>query len=94
MKSRINQLIKFISVILVTSALSLDCYYFYWQSQGKYLPENLNSLFWLGNIILTAHSVEAVIATIKARSGDRNPLVYGLYTFFVGFVGLKELSNE
>ena len=91
---RLNQLIKFISIILVTGALSLDCYDFYGHAQGQYLPEKLNSCFWLGNIILIAHSIEAVIATIKANSSDRNPLSYGIYTFFVGFVGLQELSNE
>ncbi|MEM7758936.1 MAG: hypothetical protein AAF298_12540 [Cyanobacteria bacterium P01_A01_bin.40] len=94
MKSKLNQSIKIISTIIITGSLGLECWNFYLYSQGKSLPDNLNSLFWVGSIILIAHLIEALIAATKASSYQRNPLSYGLYTFFVGFVGLQELLND
>ncbi|MEL6437932.1 MAG: hypothetical protein AAFQ80_01570 [Cyanobacteria bacterium J06621_8] len=94
MKSQINQFIKILSTILITGALSLDCWNIYLQQHGQSLPPGLSSIFWLGNISLSAHVVEGIIAAIKAPACDRNPLRYGIYTFFVGYVGLQELFND
>ena len=60
----------------------------------KYLPSNLQPVFWLGSVALIAHAIEGVIAATKVNGSDRNPLTYGIYTFFVGFVGLQELSDD
>ncbi|MEM8677556.1 MAG: DUF4499 domain-containing protein [Cyanobacteria bacterium P01_G01_bin.67] len=94
MQSKLNQLIKIISTIVITGSLGLECWNFYLYFQGESLPDNLNSLFWVGSIILIVHLIEALIAAIKASSYQKNPLSYGLYTFFVGFVSLQELLND
>lgn len=94
MKSKINQLIKIISTIVVIGALSLGYWNFYLYLQGESLPHNLSFLYRVGMVILVAHSIEALIVAIKASSNQYNPLNYAVYTFFVGFVGLQELLDS
>lgn len=86
--------IKIVSTLAMTGALALTAANLYLHSQGRSLPSNLNSLFCLGSVALAAHAVEGFIAAFKARSHDKNPLNYGIYTFFVGFVGLQELKDN
>ena len=94
MKSQINKSIKIISTFVITGALALELWNLYLHLHSKSLPDNLNSLFWLGSVILISHVVEGLIASSKASSQDKNPLTYGIYTFFVGFVGLQELADN
>lgn len=86
--------IKIISTLAMTGALSLEAANLYLHLQGQSLPANLNPLFWLGSVALIAHAFEGIIAATKARSHAKNPLSYGIYTFFVGFIGLQELDNN
>lgn len=94
MKTTAANTIKTISTIAITSALGLQGWNLYLHLQDKSLPSNLNSLFWLGSIALIAHGIEGAIAAFQASSRKINPLIYGIYTFFVGYIGLKELSNN
>jgi hypothetical protein len=94
MNSQLAKSIKIISTIAMTCALGLESWNLYLHLQSKSLPPKLNSLFWLGSVALIAHGVEGLIAASKASSQDKNPLLYGIYTFFVGFVGLQELSKD
>ena len=94
MKSQIRKLIKIIATMVIVAALGLVGWNLYLHFQSKSLSTNLISLFWLGNIVLVAHTIEAVIAAIKAVSQAKNPWKYGIYTFFVGFIGLQELSEH
>lgn len=87
-------LIKVTSIIVVTVAIALDLVDFYLSSQQATLASNLNFWLWVGNIILFAHAIEVAIAVPKARFQGKNPIFYGIYTFFVGFVGLKELFQQ
>jgi len=93
MNPLIRKSIKIISTVAITGAIALEGWNLYLYLQGKSLPSNLSSLFWLGTIALIAHGIEGIIAASKARSQAKNPLSYGVYTFFVGFVGLQELSD-
>ena len=79
---------------MITVALGLEFWNLYLHLHSKSLPDNLNSLFWLGSIILISHVVEGFIAASKASSQDKSPFTYGIYTFFVGFVGLQELADN
>lgn len=88
------KLIKIASILGMTGALGLLGWNLSLHSQGKSLPPNLTFLFWLAIIALFAHGIEGLIAATKARSQDKNPLRYGIYTFFVGFIGLQELANR
>jgi hypothetical protein len=94
MISTIINLIKIASILFITIALGLSGWNLVLHLQGQSLPTNLTSLFWLGSVALVAHGVEGVIAGFKARSHNKNPFLYGIYTFFVGFVGLQELTKD
>ncbi|MEO0014281.1 MAG: hypothetical protein RLZZ535_2670 [Cyanobacteriota bacterium] len=94
MNPTVIKLIKIASILAMTSALGLSGWNLALHLQGQSLPPNLISLFWLGSIALVAHGVEGIIAGLKARSHNKNPLLYGIYTFFVGFVGLQELAKD
>jgi hypothetical protein len=94
MNPTITNLIKIASTLVITSALGLLGWNLWLHSQGESLPPNLTSLFWLGSFVLVAHGVEGAIAASTAPSHQQNPLFYGVYTFFVGFVGLQELAKE
>lgn len=91
MKLKIRKLIKIISTIAIAIALGLEAWNLSLQMISESLPANLNSLFWLGTIMLIAHGIEGLIGAIKANLLDRNSLKYGIYIFFVGFIGLQEL---
>ena len=94
MNLQIKKSSKIISIFVIVGALGLEFWNLYLHLHSKSLPDNLNSLFWLGSVILISHVVEGLIAASKASSQDKDPLAYGIYTFFVGFVGLQELANS
>ena len=91
MNPRISQLIKTISIILITAALGLEIWNIYLQLNNEVLPNKLNPIFWLATVALIAHGVQGFIAAFNASSRDKNPFTCGIYTFFVGYVGLQEL---
>lgn len=93
MNPRIAKFIKITSTIAMTIALGLEGWNLYLHLQEKTLSPNLNLLFWIAGIALIAHGVEGAIAALKASSQNKNPVRYGIYTFFVGFVGLQELND-
>ena len=86
-----SRLIKTISIISITAALGLEIWNIYLHFNHEILPKKLNPIFWLGTVALIAHGVEGFIAAFNASSRDRNPFNYGIYTFFVGYIGLQEL---
>ncbi len=92
MKLSVSQLFKIVSIILITAALGLELWNSYLYFHQAALPTNLQPLFLLANIVLFVHAIEGIIAAINVR--NRNRLFYGVYTFFVGYIGLKELSER
>lgn len=94
MNPTIAKSIKIVSILAITGALGLEAANLYLLLQGKSLPSNLSAVFWLANIALIVHSMQGFVAASKARSHDENPLTCGIYTFFVGFIGLKELEQK
>jgi len=82
--------LKFISTILILSAIVLEL----WNIQAVLTNRNLPPIFWIERFALTAHLVEAVIAGYYASAKNEIPLKYGIYTFFVGTVGLLELFEK
>lgn len=93
-KPQISNTIKIFSTVAITGALGLLGGDLYLQLQGRTLPDSLNAFFWLGNLALTAHAIQAAISAFKAISRDRNPWSDGIYTFFVGTIGLRELLDD
>jgi len=48
-------------------------------------------LVWIGRFALVAHFLEGMVAFIYAPSRNQSAIASGIYTFFVGTVGLVEL---
>lgn len=83
--------IKVLSPILICAAIGVEIWTLYALQTGSPLPPLPIGLFWFGRFALTAHAVEGVVASLFAKSYEKSPIPYGLYTFFVGTVGLLEL---
>ena len=94
MKPQISNLIKTVSIIAITGALILEGGNLYLQLQDKSLPNSLNPVLWVATIALIVHGIQGAIAAFQASSQGKNPFTYGIYTFFVGTIALKELSNN
>jgi hypothetical protein len=93
MKQKLFSLIKITSTVLITCALGLEIWQIYLQLTNASLPSQLYPISWLANIALIAHFIEGAIASWKASSSHLNFITYGIYTFFVGFIGLLELQE-
>jgi len=94
MMQKLFYLIKILSTILITCALGLEIWYASLLLTNNALPNGLYPVLWLGSFALVAHVIEGAIAAFRSKSHDKNPLTYGIYTFFVGFVGLWELQDK
>lgn len=94
MNPKTSNIIKITSVTLITTALGLEILNVYLRFHNQMLPEKLSPILWIGTLALIAHGIEGLIAAVNASSRNKNPLIYGVYTFFVGFVGLKELFDQ
>ncbi len=93
MKHKLFSLIKITSTILIICALGLEIWQIYLQLTGAYFPNKLYPVLWLASIALIGHLVEGAIAAWPANACHKNFITYGIYTFFVGFVGLLELQE-
>ncbi len=91
MRQKLFDLIKIASTTLITCALGLEIWYVSLKLTDSSPPNKLHPVLWLGSLALVAHFIEGVIAAFKAKTQDKLPINYGIYTFFVGFVGLWEL---
>lgn len=87
-------LIKIISIILITSALGLESWNTYTLLNHRTIPSYLNPILWFERFAMTIHFIEGIIAAYKAPSRNKIPINYGIYTFFVGTVGLLELFDK
>lgn len=90
-KKLFAKIIKVISTILITSAISLELWNLYAVLTHNQIPSSLNPIVWLERFAITAHLVEAAIAGWYAPTKNQIPIKYATYTFFVGTVGLLEL---
>jgi hypothetical protein len=91
MKSLLFRLIKRISMVLITSAIGLELWLLYAALTHSPIPSLPYPILWFAQFALTAHFLEGIVAAIYAPSHQKAPLSYGIYTFFVGTVGLLEL---
>ena len=91
MPKRLLTTIKIISTILITGALGLELWNLY-AVQSQMTPFELPfPLLWIGRFALVAHFLEGMIAFIYAPFRNQSAIASGIYTFFVGTVGLVEL---
>ena len=93
MKPKLFNSIKWISTILISGAIGLEIWNLYVGFAGSKIPNLLNPVFWLGRIAISIHFIEGLVASVYAPSKQKQPIQYGIYTFFVGTVGLVELFD-
>lgn len=90
-KKTLSAWIKVISTVLITGAIALESWNLYASFTHLPVPSSLNIVFAIERFAVVAHLIEGIIAAIFASSRQQQPLRYGIYTFFVGTVGLLEL---
>jgi hypothetical protein len=91
MPKRLLTTIKIISTILITGALGLELGNLY-ALRSQLTPLDFPfPLLWIGRFALVAHFLEGIVAFIYAPSRKQSAIASGIYTFFVGTVGLVEL---
>jgi ABC-type polysaccharide transport system permease subunit len=93
MKQKFINSIKIISSILITGALGLDIWCLSSLFCDRTFPNILYPVVWIANIALVIHLIAGIIAAIIANTLQKSFFTYGIYTFFVGFVGLWELHQ-
>ncbi|MFB2920886.1 hypothetical protein [Aerosakkonema funiforme] len=91
---KISDAIKVISTVLIIGAIALEIWHIYAILTNIEIPTSLNPIFLLERFAVVAHLIEGVIAAFYAPSKNKMPLEYGIYTFFVGTVGLLELFDK
>ncbi|MFM7574037.1 MAG: hypothetical protein ACKO4S_13020 [Snowella sp.] len=91
MPKRLMTIIKIISTTLIIGVLGLELGNLY-ALRSQMTPLDLPfPLLWIGRFALVAHFLEGIIAFIYAPSRNQPAIASGIYTFFVGTVGLVEL---
>lgn len=93
-KEKLFILVKILSIILIASAICLELWNLSALITNTSIPSSLNIVFWIERFAIASHFLEAVIAIIYANSRNKMPLQYGIYTFFVGTIGLLELFSQ
>jgi hypothetical protein len=91
LKSTLTRLIKVLSIGLISSALGLELWNLYTGELQALTSGGGRWLIYLERFALISHSIEGVVAAFCAPSRGQFPVSYGIYTFFVGTVGLIEL---
>ena len=94
MKLFIIKSVKFIAPILMLGAIALDAKFTYLFLHNQEIPKLLIALFIIATLAILTHVIEAVIAGFLARDKEKNPLLYGIYTFFIGTIALYELLES
>jgi hypothetical protein len=89
----LNRTIKALSTGLIVAALGLELGTLIAYCIGIELFTGLAVICWVGRIALVIHVMEGAIAAVNATLRQRSALRYGIYTFFVGTVGLLELRQ-
>jgi hypothetical protein len=93
-KQNIISIIKVVSTVLISSAIALEAWNIYAVIASINIPSILIPIFWVERFIVTCHFLEGVIAAFYAATKKKMPIKYGIYTFFVGTVGLLELFSK
>lgn len=83
--------IKWGSTILITGAIGLELWHLGAVLAQSQIPSFLQPIFWVERVAVGIHLIEAVIAALYAKRKHKAAIPTGIYTFFVGSVGLVEL---
>jgi undecaprenyl pyrophosphate phosphatase UppP len=91
MNSQFSTAIKIISTLLISCAIGLEIWNIIADRQ---LPQLPSLLFIISRLAIAVHAAEGIIAAIYTFSNRKQFWQYGIYTFFVGTIGLVELSSQ
>lgn len=91
---KIVTIIKCVSTVLIFSAIGLELWHLYAVLNDQKILTSLYPILWVGRFAVVMHLIEGSVAAFYAPSKRKIPIKYGVYTFFVGTVGLLELFWE
>jgi hypothetical protein len=94
MKLVIIKSVKFIAPILMLAAIALEGNFIYLYLNHQEIPKFLIASVIISTLIIVSHGIEGVIAGFIAKGKEKNPLLYGIYTFFIGTIALYELFES
>lgn len=94
MNSLITQIIKIVSPIVMIGAIFLEIEMIYFRLNHRQISNFVTFLMIIGGVAIIIHIAEGIIAAFLANKKGFNPLKYGIYTFFVGTVGLFEILEK
>ncbi|MEH2071137.1 MAG: hypothetical protein V7K47_23770 [Nostoc sp.] len=93
-RQKIAGLVKITSIILILGAIGLELANIFGLLNTNNTPNIFTPILGIARFALIAHLLEGIIAAIYAGSKSQLPLRYGIYTFFVGTIGLVELFRQ
>ncbi|MFB2894650.1 hypothetical protein ACE1CI_17215 [Aerosakkonemataceae cyanobacterium BLCC-F50] len=93
-KKKLVSLLKVISPVVIVAAIALELWNLEARLTTNQFKSSLMPILWLGHFAIAVHLIEAVVAAIYAPAKKHQPIQYGVYTFFVGTVGLWELFES
>jgi len=79
--------IKIVSTLLISGAIALEV----WELTVHSLPPVFDWVIFIARFALISHFIEAIAAVFFARRRGINLFKAGIYTLFVGTVGLLEI---
>jgi hypothetical protein len=91
MKKQIFTAVKIVSTCAISGAIGLEIWHIIALLTDRSLPNLLSVIMPISRFALIAHAIEGAIAAVYAPSKQKAILRSGIYTFFVGTVGLLEL---
>ncbi len=83
--------IKIVSTLLICAAIGLEIFNIYMLWRSQILPSQLKIIIWVGRFAIFSHLIEGILAGYYSNLQEKNPIKYGIYTFFTGTISLLEL---
>jgi hypothetical protein len=93
MNQKVSTVIKITSTLLISSAISLEIWKIAADFTNSELPDLPPLLFVISRSAITVHAIEGAIAAIYTPDKTK-VLQEGIYTFFVGTLGLLEIYSR
>jgi hypothetical protein len=90
MNEKVSTGIKITSTLLISNAIGLEVWKIVAEFTNSELPHLPSLLFLISRLAMTIHAIEGAIAAICTPDKTK-ALQAGIYTFFVGTLGLLEI---
>jgi len=87
----LTPIIKVAATTIITGAIFLELFNLGLHVFCNMTLQGWDLVFLFGRIALIAHALEAGVASVLAPSINKSAWKFGIYTFFVGTVGIMEI---